>query len=86
MPLGDFIEDETDPDPSLAHKKARNETGSQSMSNGSMMRITPLAVWARNLTVAELEKCILGDVGMMHTNPNMLDACTVYCIAIKTLI
>ena len=56
------------------------------MSNGSMMRITPLAVWARNLTVAELEKCILGDVGMMHTNPNMLDACTVYCIAIKTLI
>ena len=43
------------PDPSAAHEAAKNEIGAKSMSNGSMMRITPLAVWAQNLSLDELE-------------------------------
>ena len=58
----------------------------ESMSNGSLMRITPLAVWARNLSTEELEKCVEADVAMMHPRQDMWDICTAYCIAIKTLV
>ena len=39
------------PDPSLAQEAAKRGVGKTSLSNGSMMRATPLAVWSRNLSV-----------------------------------
>lgn len=56
------------------------------MSNGSMMKVTPLAVWARNLSLEELEHCVKEDVSMMHSQPAMWNLVTAYCLAIKTLI
>ena len=43
------------PKPELAYAAARDDIGLMSMSNGAMMRATPLAVWAQNLDVSELE-------------------------------
>jgi len=43
------------PNPGLAHAAAKTGPGFTSLSNGSLMRITPMAVWARNLSVEELE-------------------------------
>eukprot|EP00354_Favella_ehrenbergii_P003620 CAMPEP_0170472944 /NCGR_PEP_ID=MMETSP0123-20130129/14907_1 /TAXON_ID=182087 /ORGANISM="Favella ehrenbergii, Strain Fehren 1" /LENGTH=92 /DNA_ID=CAMNT_0010741585 /DNA_START=208 /DNA_END=486 /DNA_ORIENTATION=+ len=37
------------------------------MSNGSLMRITPLAVWARNLSLDELEQAVEAEVSMTHS-------------------
>ena len=56
------------------------------MSNGSMMRATPLAVWAQNLSIEDLEKCVEEDTSLMHSSKDMWDLITAYCIAIKTLI
>ena len=56
------------------------------MSNGSMMRITPIAVWAQNLTLEELEQVVQQDVSLMHSKTEMWDLCTAYCLAIKSLI
>ena len=51
-----------------------------------MMKTTPLAVWAQNLSLQELEQCVKSDVSMMHSQKVMWDLVTAYCLAIKTLI
>ena len=51
-----------------------------------MMKTTPLAVWAQNLSIEELEECVKSDVSMMHSKKTMWDLVTAYCLAIKTLI
>ena len=51
-----------------------------------MMRATPLAVWAQNLSVEDLENCVRQDVSLMHSQKAMWDLVTAYCLAIKTLI
>ena len=56
------------------------------MSNGSMMRATPIAVWSRNLSVADMREAVKGDVSLMHSKKDMWDVCAAYCIAIGTLI
>jgi len=45
----------SNPDPNLANHAARYGKGATSMSNGSLMKITPMAVWARNLSIDELD-------------------------------
>lgn len=84
--LGPLAECLNNPDPSVSHTAARSDPGSTSLSNGSMMRISPLAVWARNLSIEELERCVEVDVSMMHSKQDMWNICTAYCLAIKTLI
>jgi len=74
------------PNPDLAVEAARCGPGARSMSNGSMMRITPLAVWARHLGTTDLEDCVRLDSSMTHSKTDMWDLCSAYCIAIKTLI
>ena len=54
-PQGTLLES---PDPAVSQQAARDGKGATSMSNGSMMRITPLAVWAQNLSVEDLENCV----------------------------
>ena len=56
------------------------------MSNGSMMRITPLAVWARNLQLQKVEEAVVGDVSFTHAKPDMWDVCTAYCLAIQAML
>ena len=73
------------PDPCLAQSRALNGKGAKSMSNGSLMRITPLAVWARNLNVENLHKCVVAEISMTHSMQAIHFACTAYCIAIKVL-
>ena len=84
--LGPLREDLANPNPNLAYAAAKTGMGATSLSNGSMMKTTPLAVWARNLSLEELEKCVQADVAMMHSKREMWDLVTAYCLAIKTLI
>jgi len=56
------------------------------MSNGSLMRITPLAVWARNLSLDELEQAVEAEVSMTHSRREMWQVITAYCLAIKVLL
>ena len=79
-PLTECLEN---PDPSLSQAAARELNG---LSNGSMMRSTPLAVWAQNLSLEELEQTVQADTSLMHSNKAMWDLITAYCLVIKTLI
>lgn len=45
-----------------------------------------MAVWARNLTVEELEAAVKADVAMMHSLKTMWDLVTAYCLVIGSLI
>lgn len=73
------------PNPGYAQEAAKRGPGASSMSNGSLMRITPLAVWARNLPTEDLYNCVRADVSMMHSLQGMWDVCTAYCIGIRVL-
>jgi len=53
--LSPLSEVRDDPDPELAYAAARENEGAESLSNGCMMRVTPLAVWGRNLSIVDLE-------------------------------
>ena len=56
-----------DPENSKKSAKALNR---DSLSNGGMMRITPLAVWAANLEDQEdLKDAVVADVEFTHPNP-----------------
>ncbi len=55
------------PEPSLAQDAARFGPGATSLSNGSLMRITPIAVWAQNLPLEALDQVVMTDVSMMHS-------------------
>ena len=53
-----------------------------SESNGSLMRISPLGIWARNLSDAEIEKAVRLEVCISHPSPTAQDAAVVYVIAL----
>ena len=57
-----------------------------SLSNGSLMKVTPLAVWCQNLTPSEVALAIKEDVTIMHPNPFMSQLITGYALSIKYLI
>ena len=61
------------PDPKVAHEAAKAGQTASSMSNGSLMKITPLAVWTRNLSLQEMEHCVGVDVSMIHAKKAMSD-------------
>ncbi len=73
------------PNPSVIRERARKFNGA-SQSNGSMMRITPLAFWARDLHDAPFAQVIREDAMLTHSNSIAQDATVVYCMAIKYLI
>mmetsp|Transcript_28746 Transcript_28746/g.33786 ORF Transcript_28746/g.33786 Transcript_28746/m.33786 type:complete len:95 (-) Transcript_28746:196-480(-) len=50
------------------------------------MRITPLAVWARNLSTSELEQVVVADVSFTHSKKDMWDIVSCYCLAIQVLL
>ena len=84
--LGPLQECLENPDPNLAWEAAKEGHGAQSLSNGSLMRMTPMAVFCRNLLPGELQKCVYADCAMVHSNPTMLRICKSYCLAIQALL
>ena len=69
-----------------AEKAVRMGAGDKSMSNKCLSRLTPLAVWARNLNTDELETCTARDANFTHHAYEAQIACTAYCLVIKTLL
>ena len=53
--LGAQLQCLDNPNPELSRDAANFGAGGKSMSNGSMMKITPIAVWSQNLTMEELD-------------------------------
>lgn len=75
----------------LAHhptaKMAYAASSNDSQSNGSLMRITPLAVFLSKIEDADhVKKNVKIDTFMTHTNSNVFQANTLYCCAIGHLI
>jgi ADP-ribosylglycohydrolase len=46
------------------------------------MRISPLGIWARNLTDSEIENAVKLEVSISHPNVNIRDAAVAYVIAL----
>lgn len=57
-----------------------------SQSNGSLMRITPLAIWAHKLEEQDLDKVVREEVTLTHLNEIPQEAAVCYCLCIKYLI
>ena len=73
-----------DPKPQYVRKKA---AGKDSQSNGSLMRITPLAVFVAGIEDEKLlEQIVKSEVSLTHSNTPVQEAAICYCLAIKTLI
>ena len=70
----------------LCQEAARKYNGS-SKSNGGIMRITPLAVWSSKLdSLDDVEKVIIEENSITHSNPLEQKAAISYCLAIRYLI
>ena len=50
------------------------------------MRITPIPVWGHLLSDDDLEKAVILESSLTHSNPVALEACIIYCLTIKYLI
>jgi ADP-ribosylglycohydrolase len=69
-----------------AHKNVE-KISNKSLSNGSLMRCTPTAVFCHLLTSrADIRKVVTLDVQFTHNNQILKDAEYLYCLAIGTLI
>ena len=77
---------EQQPTPSEPITRATKNAGATSLSNGSLMKISPLAVWCQNLSVAELADAVNADVSFMHSRWEVKHMCILYTIAIQSLI
>ena len=62
------------------------ELNSASLSNGVLMRISPLAVYSIKLSTKDLNFAIKKECELTHPNAIIYDAVSVYCLAIKYLI
>ena len=57
-----------------------------SLSNGVLMRITPLAIYSLYISDTELKTYVNEECDLTHPNPIIKDASYIYCIAIKYLL
>jgi ADP-ribosylglycohydrolase len=54
---------------------------------GALMRIIPFAIWSFNLNNYDLlEKAVTFQTMMTHSHPTIIEACYLYCRAIKFLL
>ena len=60
--------DSIDSDFAKSVKSSSIESNADSQSNGSLMRITPMIVWASALDSADFLKAIIADVELTHPN------------------
>lgn len=76
-------------DPTKDAKTARlaaENKNQKSESNGCLMRIMPMIIWARKLPDAEFTDVILEDVMLTHSNKNAQDAVLTYSMAVRHLL
>jgi ADP-ribosylglycohydrolase len=58
-----------------------------SQSNGSLMRITPLAIWCSRLEdEMDVEAAVKEDVTLTHLDETVIDAAVIYVLAIRFLL
>jgi len=85
--MGSLAKEKID-DPNLAKiciEITKKQT--KSLSNGSMMRVAPLAVWAANIQDIDILSSIIStDVGFTHGNETVHQAVLVYSAAIGSLL
>ena len=74
-----------DPMPSKVRSAARKHN-QKSESNGCLMRITPLGLWARKLCNKELYDAIVKEQSLTHMRKVVYDAAMCYCLAIRELV
>lgn len=60
----------------------RGTPNAESAANGSLMRVSPLAVWAHRLDDDAVAALARGESGITHPNARCRDACAAYCVAI----
>eukprot|EP00347_Sterkiella_histriomuscorum_P010363 403376591 len=77
--------DINNPNPERVIKSATKGKSATSQSNGSLMRITPLAVWCRNLIDEDVIKAAKLDTSLSHSNIVAQEASALYCLAIKRI-
>ena len=65
--------------------KAKNHN-QESLSNGSLMRATPMVIYTSLLEKSEAKKCIEDEVAFLHPNQTVKDVNYLYGIAIHYLI
>uniref|UniRef100_A0AC34G2A5 ADP-ribosylglycohydrolase n=1 Tax=Panagrolaimus sp. ES5 TaxID=591445 RepID=A0AC34G2A5_9BILA len=63
-----------------------SKQNTQSLSNGSLMRISPLAVAFRNLNIKKLRALAKDDASITHCHPIALDAAATYVVALAALL
>ena len=56
------------------------------MSNGSMMKATPIAIWSRKLNLDDLFTVVQQDTTVTHSTKAISELITAYCLIIHTLI
>lgn len=66
--------------------KRASTNNMNSESNGCLMRITPLAVWCRNLSKEDIKKAVEVDVKLTHPNETVVEACYYWVLALVKLI
>ena len=82
--LGALLADE---DTKAHHaKKYSVENNALSMSNGCLMRVTPLAVWAAKLHETQLFPLVKSEVEITHPIETCQYAVYIYCAAIRQLL
>jgi len=81
-----FSAKSSNPNAKLVRHKAE-ELNKTSSSNGSLMRITPMAIYSSKIEDPKLyELAIRSETSLTHSNLNIQQACVCYCLAIRTLI
>lgn len=65
---------------------AAYQNNTTSMSNGSLMRCTPLAVWGCLLKPSSLARAVVMDVALTHPSQDVQSAVATYVIACSVLI
>jgi ADP-ribosylglycohydrolase len=70
----------------LTMRDAAREHGMQSKANGSLMRATPLGVWAHRCSADEIAAYARHDSELSHPNDSCCDAVACYAIAIASLV
>uniref|UniRef100_A0A914Y680 ADP-ribosylhydrolase ARH3 n=1 Tax=Panagrolaimus superbus TaxID=310955 RepID=A0A914Y680_9BILA len=58
----------------------------KSLSNGALMRISPLAIAFRKLSIPQLREIAKADTSLTHASPIVADAVATYCVALAALL
>ncbi len=74
-------------DPMPSYQRDRAKECGDSQSNGSLMRITPLAVYLSKVEDdKEFAELVRAEASLTHYNRIVQDAAVCYCLAIRELI